>query len=295
MRTRLQTCSCGTKIMTKIIDGKKIAEEIKEELKSDVLALGEKGIVPGLVVILAGEDSASQVYVKNKERVAKEIGINSEVVRMSAETSQEELEKIILQYNVDEKIHGILVQLPLPKNIDAKKIINLIDPKKDVDCFHPENVGRMMIGDARFLPCTPAGILELLERSEISVEGKNVTIVGRSNIVGKPLAVMLINLGATVTVCNSKTKNLQKLCAQADILISATGRAGLICAEMVKQDAVVIDVGINRNEEGKLVGDVDYIRVCDKTSCITPVPGGVGPMTIMMLMRNTIIAAKNQK
>ncbi|MFA5961478.1 MAG: tetrahydrofolate dehydrogenase/cyclohydrolase catalytic domain-containing protein [Parcubacteria group bacterium] len=281
--------------MTKIIDGKKIAEEIKEELKSDVLALGEKGIVPGLVVILAGEDSASQVYVKNKERVAKEIGINSEVVRMSAETSQEELEKIILQYNVDEKIHGILVQLPLPKNIDAKKIINLIDPKKDVDCFHPENVGRMMIGDARFLPCTPAGILELLERSEISVEGKNVTIVGRSNIVGKPLAVMLINLGATVTVCNSKTKNLQKLCAQADILISATGRAGLICAEMVKQDAVVIDVGINRNEEGKLVGDVDYIRVCDKTSCITPVPGGVGPMTIMMLMRNTIIAAKNQK
>ena len=277
--------------MTKIIDGKKIAEEIKEELKSEVLALGEKGIVPGLVVILVGEDSASQVYVKNKERVAKETGINSEVLRLPTETSQEKLEKIVTKFNGDEKIHGILVQLPLPNNLDAKRIINLIDPKKDVDCFHPENVGRMMIGEARFLPCTPAGILELLKRSEISVEGKNVVIVGRSNIVGKPLAVMLINLGATVTVCNSKTKNLQEICASADILVSATGRAGLICAEMVKQDAVVIDVGINRNDEGKLVGDVDYIRVCDKTSCITPVPGGVGPMTIMMLMRNTVMAA----
>ncbi|MFZ2225972.1 MAG: bifunctional methylenetetrahydrofolate dehydrogenase/methenyltetrahydrofolate cyclohydrolase FolD [Candidatus Moraniibacteriota bacterium] len=278
--------------MTKIIDGKKISEEIKEELKSEVLALAKKGIVPGLAVILVGEDSASQIYVKNKERVAKEVGINSEVMRLPVSTSQEELEKIILQYNADEKIHGILVQLPLPEKIDAKRIINLIDPKKDVDCFHPENVGRMMIGDARFLPCTPAGILELLDRSEILVEGKNVTIVGRSNIVGKPLAVMLINLGATVTVCNSKTKNLGEICAQADVLVSATGRAGLICAEMVKQDAVVVDVGINRNVDGKLVGDVDYVNVCNKTHCITPVPGGVGPMTIMMLMRNTIIASK---
>ncbi|MFZ2188424.1 MAG: bifunctional methylenetetrahydrofolate dehydrogenase/methenyltetrahydrofolate cyclohydrolase FolD [Candidatus Moraniibacteriota bacterium] len=278
--------------MARIIDGKKISEEIKEELKSEVLALGKKGIVPGLAVILVGEDGASQIYVKNKERVAKEVGISSEVVRLPVEASQEELEKIILQYNADEKIHGILVQLPLPEQIDAKRIISLIDPKKDVDCFHPENVGKLMIGDARFLPCTPAGILELLERSEFLVEGKNVVVVGRSNIVGKPLAVMLINLGATVTVCNSKTKNLQELCAQADILISATGRAGLICAEMVKQDAVVVDVGINRNADGKLVGDVDYVHVCDKASHITPVPGGVGPMTIMMLMRNTILAAK---
>jgi methylenetetrahydrofolate dehydrogenase (NADP+)/methenyltetrahydrofolate cyclohydrolase len=279
--------------MTKIIDGKKIAEEIKEELKGEVLALAKKGIVPGLAVILVGEDSASQVYVRNKERVAKEVGINSEVVRLPASTSHEELEKIILQYNADEKIHGILVQLPLPEQIDAKRIINLIDPKKDVDCFHPENVGRMMIGEARFLPCTPAGILELLKRTEILVEGKNVVIVGRSNIVGKPLSVMLINLGATVTVCNSKTKSLPEICAQADILISATGRAGLICKEMVKQNAVVVDVGINRNAEGKLVGDVDYIHVCDKTSYITPVPGGVGPMTIIMLMRNTILVAKD--
>jgi methylenetetrahydrofolate dehydrogenase (NADP+)/methenyltetrahydrofolate cyclohydrolase len=280
--------------MAKIIDGKKIAEEIKEELKKEVLVLAKKKIVPSLLVILVGEDNASQIYVKNKERVAKEIGIDSQVMKLSTATSQEDLEEIILQYNADEKIHGILVQLPLPDSIDVKRIISLIDPKKDVDCFHPENVGRMMIDDARFLPCTPAGVLELLKRSNISVEGKNIVIVGRSNIVGKPLAVMLINLGATVTVCNSKTKNLKEICAQAEILVSATGKAGLICADMIKKDAIVIDVGINRNAEGKLVGDVDYIRACDKVSCITPVPGGVGPMTIMMLMRNTILAAKNQ-
>lgn len=279
--------------MTKIIDGKKISEEIKEELKGDVSALRERGIVPGLIVILVGEDSASQIYVKNKERVAREVGINSSVVRLPVETSQEELEKIILQYNVNEKIHGILVQLPLPSHLDTKRVLNLIDPKKDVDCFHPENVGRLMIDDARFLPCTPAGILELLKRSGIEVGGKNITIVGRSNIVGKPMSVMLMNLGATVTVCHSKTINLKEACARADILISAVGKAGFIEADMVRKGAVVIDVGINRNNEGGLVGDVDYMRVYDKTQYITPVPGGVGPMTIMMLMRNTIIAAKS--
>lgn len=281
------------KYMTKIIDGKKIAEEIKEELKKEIFVLRKKGVAPGLAVILVGEDSGSQTYVRNKERVAKEIGINSGVVRLPAKTSQEELEKIILQYNADKKIHGILVQLPLPAHINAKRIINLIDPKKDVDCFHPENVGRMMIGEERFLPCTPVGILELLQRSGISVSGKNAVIVGRSNIVGKPLAMMLVNLGATVTVCNSKTKNLGEICVSADILISATGRAGLICEDMVKKDATIIDVGINRDKNGKLCGDVDYLHVCDKVSCITPVPGGVGPMTIMMLMRNTILAAKH--
>ena len=277
----------------KIIDGKKIAEGIKGELKEEILALREKGITPGLAVVLVGEDSASEVYVRNKERVAKELGINSQVIRLAASTAQEELENVILELNTDQKIQGILVQLPLPKQLDAKRIINLIDPKKDVDCFHPENVGRMMADDARFLPCTPAGILELLRRSDIGVEGKNVVIVGRSNIVGKPLAVMLINLGATVTVCHTKTKNLKELCVQADILISAVGKAGLITSDMVKEGVVMIDVGINRDAEGILVGDVDYIRVCDKTSCITPVPGGVGPMTIVMLMKNTVLAAKN--
>lgn len=278
--------------MAKIIDGKKIAENLREELKKEILALKQKGTIPGLVVILVGENSASQVYVKNKERMAKEIGIDSQVVRLPVGTSQEELERVILKCNSNEKIHGILVQLPLPSQIDAKKIIELIHPEKDVDCFHPENLGRMMIGGARFLPCTPAGILALLERNEVSVEGKNVVIVGRSNIVGKPLAIMLINLGATVTVCNSKTKKLQEFCARADVLISATGRAGLITCDMVKSDAVVVDVGINRDDEGRLVGDVDFVHVCDRVSCITPVPGGVGPMTIVMLMRNTVRAAK---
>ncbi len=280
--------------MTKIIDGKKISEEIKKKLKGEVLALSKKGIVPGLAVILVGNNNASQVYVKNKERVSKEIGINSQIVRMSAKTSQKELEKIILQLNANEKIHGILVQMPLPDNIDTKKISSMVNPKKDVDCFHPENIGRMMIGDASFLPCTPAGILELFKKTKIEIEGKDVVIIGRSNIVGKPLAIMLINLGATVTVCNSRTKNLQKLSSQADILISATGCAKIISANMVKQDAVIIDIGISRNAKGVLVGDVDYANVYNKASHITPVPGGVGPMTIAMLMKNVILATKNQ-
>lgn len=277
--------------MIKIIDGKKISEEIKKELNIEVLALAKKGIVPELVVILVGEDNASQIYVKNKERVASELGINSQVIRLSGLVSQDELEKLIKKNNADKKIHGILIQLPLPEHLDVRRIINLIDPKKDVDCFHPENVGKVFLNQAIFIPCTPAGILELLKRNTISVEGKNIVIIGRSNIVGKPLAVMLINLGATVTVCNSKTKNLAAICKQADILISATGKAGLIKVDMVKQDAVVIDVGMNRDAKGKLVGDVDYFSVCAKTSYITPVPGGVGPMTIIMLMRNTILAA----
>ncbi len=280
--------------MEKIIDGKKISEEIKKKLKSRVLALAKKGIKPGLAVILIGNDNASQIYVKNKERVAKELGINSQIIKMPSETSQKKLEKLIFQYNADKKIHGILVQLPLPKQIDTKKIFNLIDSKKDVDCFNPENIGRMMVNDTRFSPCTPIGVIELLKKSDISIEGKHIVIIGRSNIVGKPLAIMLINLGATVTICNSKTKNLQKFSSQADILISATGHAKLICADMIKQNAVIVDIGVSRNAKGDLVGDVDYANVYNKASHITPVPGGVGPMTIAMLMKNVILATENQ-
>lgn len=279
-------------MLGRILDGKKIAQNLKDKLKVEVLALKAKKVIPSFVVVLIGENNASRIYVKNKERVAKEIGIESRTIGLANNITQKELEKIILELNMDEKVHGILVQLPLPVQIDEKKIISLIDPRKDVDCFHPENVGRMMIGDARFLPCTPAGILKILEKNKIEVEGKTVVIVGRSNIVGKPLAIMLINLGATVTVCNSKTKNLQEICAHADILVSATGKIKLIKENMVKEGAVVIDVGINRNADGFLVGDVDYNNVCSKVSYITPVPGGVGPMTVVMLMENTIKVTK---
>ncbi len=275
--------------MVKIIDGKKIAEELKQELKKEILALGKKGIVPRLAVILVGEDNASQIYVKNKERVAKEIGINSQIIKLGDKTSQKELEEIIKKLNQDKNIHGILVQLPLPAHLDEKRIISLINPAKDVDCFHPENIGKMFLDNAKFLPCTPAGILELLKRSNISVSGKKAVIIGRSNIVGKPLALMLLAENATVTICHSKTKNLKAETLQADILISAVGKAGLITADMVKKGATVIDVGINRNAEGKLVGDVDFKEVSKIASAITPVPGGVGPMTVIMLMKNVIL------
>lgn len=283
---------CGIlKHMHQILDGKKLAEEIRAGLKAEVEALARKGRRPGLTVVLVGNDPASAVYVRNKERAAREVRIESQVLRLAEDISQAELEEKVIELNKNEKIHGILVQLPLPASLDARRIIELIDPKKDVDCFHPENVGRLALGAPHFLPCTPAGILELLRAADVPVEGKEAVIVGRSNIVGKPLALMLINAGATVTVAHSRTKNLAEVCRRADILVSATGRAGLIGEEMVKDGAVVIDVGINRDADGRLVGDVDYVRVCDKTSCITPVPGGVGPMTIAMLLRNTVMAA----
>jgi methylenetetrahydrofolate dehydrogenase (NADP+)/methenyltetrahydrofolate cyclohydrolase len=278
--------------MLKIIDGEKNSKKIKDALREEVLLMKKNGIIPNLAVILVGDDNASQIYVRNKERVAKEIGINSQTFHFPASISQEKLESLILKLNSDQNIHGILIQLPLPDTIIVKKILTLIDPKKDVDCFHPENIGKLMIGDAYFLPCTPAGVLELLKKSEIPIEGKRIVIIGRSNIVGKPLAIILINLGATVTVCNSKTKDLQEISSQADILISATGCAKIINATMIKQNAVVIDIGINRNAKGKLVGDVDYANVYNKVSHITPVPGGVGPMTIAMLMQNVIKAVK---
>lgn len=274
--------------MARIIDGKKIAEDMKQELKKDILALAEKGIVPTLAVVLVGDDNASQIYVKNKERVAKELGINSQVIKLEKNISQEELEKTIEKLNQDKNIHGILAQLPLPAHLEARKIASLISPVKDVDCFHPENIGKLFLGNPRFLPCTPAGIVELLKKNNIKISGEKIVIVGRSNIVGKPLALMLLNENATVTICHSKTKNLKTETLRADILISAVGKAGLITADMVKKGATVIDVGINRNAEGKLTGDVDFEEVKKIAGAITPVPGGVGPMTVVMLMRNVV-------
>ena len=280
--------------MEKIIDGKKIAQELKAELKAEVLDLKEKGIIPGLGVIIVGNDESSKIYVRNKKKACEEIGMYSEIHQVAEEISQEDLLTLIEKLNADEKIHGILVQLPLPEHIAKEKIILAIDPKKDVDCFHPENIGKIFLGQEAFLPCTPAGILELLKKSAVDVSGEKVVIVGRSNIVGKPMALMLINAGATVTICNSKTKNLKEECLSADILISAVGKPGLITIDMLKQGVSVIDVGINRLEDGKIVGDVDFENVLEKVSLITPVPGGVGPMTIAMLLKNTIKAIKIQ-
>ncbi len=279
--------------MAKILDGKKIAEEIKDELRLEILALQKKDVVPGLAVVLVGDDAASKVYVGGKEKVCQELGIFSVVHKLPANVSESNILNLIEELNADKKIHGILVQLPLPGNINPQKIIGAISPKKDVDCFHPENVGKMFLGEVIFLPCTPDGIIEILQRYGIEISGQNVTIVGRSNIVGKPLSMLLLQKNATVTIAHSKTKNLSAETLRADILVSATGRAGLITADMVKQGAVVIDVGMNRDEAGKLVGDVDFAGVSAVAGAITPVPGGVGPMTIAMLMKNTVAAAKN--
>jgi methylenetetrahydrofolate dehydrogenase (NADP+)/methenyltetrahydrofolate cyclohydrolase len=286
-----------------IIDGKQIAEQMRVELKEQVEKLKELGIVPGLGVILVGDDPASQSYVTGKERACEDIGIYSDDNRLPASISQKELMALIEKMNNDSKIHGILVQLPLPKGIDESQVLLAIDPAKDVDGFHPVNVGKMMIGEKAFLPCTPHGVVQLLIRSDVTIEGADVVIVGRSNLVGKPLANMLIqkkpNANATVTVCHTRTKNLASHTRRADILIAAAGRPKTITADMVKEGAVVIDVGINRIEDAtrkrgyRLVGDVDFEAVREKASLITPVPGGVGPMTITMLLYNTVESAKN--
>ncbi len=276
----------------KILDGKKIAEDIKKEIWRDISELKHNGINPNLAVILAGSDPASVTYVKNKEKACQELGIASEVYKLDKNVGEKEILDLIKSLNGNKKTHGILVQLPLPEHIDGKKIIEAVDPKKDVDCFHPENVGRMAAEKGIFYPCTPMGILEILKRYGIEIAGEDCVVVGRSSIVGKPLAVMLINSHATVTVCHTKTKNLKEKCLGADILISAVGKAGLITRDMVKPGAVVIDVGMNRNSKGKLVGDVDFENVSPIAGAITPVPGGVGPMTVAMLMKNTVEAAK---
>ena len=274
----------------KILDGKKISQEIKDELKQEVEKLKQQGVVPGLAVVLVGDNSASQIYVRNKEKACEYVGIKSFSHKFSEDFSEEEILQLIKKLNQDKSVNGILVQLPLPALFDEKKIIMAIDPRKDVDGFHPENVGKMLVKEDALLPCTPAGIMELLQRYEIDVQGKHCVVVGRSNIVGKPVAMLLLNAGATVTVCHSKTKDINDIIRQADILVSAAGKANLITGDMIKKGAVVIDVGINRLEDGSIVGDVDFEDCKDVAGAITPVPGGVGPMTIAMLMKNCVKA-----
>jgi len=276
----------------RILDGKAIASQIQQEIKQELDELKEKyGITPGLAVVLVGENPASEVYVRNKGRKCEELGIRSIVKRLSESASEKEVIDTVTQLNEDESVHGIIVQLPLPSHIDPEVVISHIDPNKDVDGFHPVNVGWMFIGRNRFVPCTPAGIIEILDRSGIEIEGKRAVVVGRSNIVGKPLSILLLQRNATVTVCHSRTANLPEVTRQADILVAAVGKAHLIKADMVKEGAVVIDVGINRVDD-KIVGDVDFESVKEVASAITPVPGGVGPLTVIMLMRNTVQAAK---
>lgn len=278
--------------MAQLIDGKQIGLEIKEEIRLEVEKLKEKGIQPGLAVILVGDDQASATYVRNKETATVNAGMKSELIRLDASTTEEELLQEIQKLNEDDTIHGILVQLPLPKHIDENKVIRTISVEKDVDGFHPENVGKMIIGQRSYLSCTPWGIIKLLERTNTEVAGKHAVIVGRSNIVGKPMGQLLLQRDATVTYTHSKTKDLPFYTKQADILIVAIGQAKFIKDEHVKPGAVVIDVGMNRDEFGKLCGDVDFEGVEKIASAITPVPGGVGPMTITMLLKNTLYSAK---
>lgn len=277
--------------MAKILSGKEVSARVKGELKIEVEELKKQGKETGLAVVLVGEDSASKVYVKNKEKACEAVGMYSEMHKLSEDATEEELISLIDRLNNDDKIDGILVQLPLPKHLDDKVIINNIRPDKDVDAFHPVNVGKIMIGDFDFLPCTPAGIMELIHESGVSVEGMNCVVIGRSNIVGKPMSMLLLHENGTVTICHSRTKNLPEVTKRADILIAAVGIAKFVKADMVKPGAVVIDVGMNRDENGKLCGDVDFDQVEPIASAITPVPGGVGPMTIAMLMRNTVTAS----
>lgn len=276
-----------------IIDGKAVSASVRERIKNEVEALKSEGKETGLAVIIVGNDPASKVYVNNKKKGCAKVGINSYEYALPEETTTEELLELINKLNEDSKVDGILCQLPLPKHIDEKTVINSITPSKDVDAFHPVNTGHIMIGDYSFLPCTPAGIIEMLKFYNIEISGKECVVIGRSNIVGKPMAMLLLHNSGTVTVCHSKTQNLAEVCRRADILVAAVGKAKFVTVDMVKDGAVVIDVGMNRNEEGKLCGDVDFEGVKDKCSFITPVPGGVGPMTITMLLNNTLTASKN--
>ncbi len=280
--------------MAKIIDGKVVSQFVKDEVKKEVSALGEKGVSVGLAVIIVGNDPASRTYVNNKKKACEATGIISEEYALPEDTTMEELLALIKELNAKKSINGILCQLPLPKHLDEKVVIENIDPIKDVDAFHAVNTGHIMIGDYSFLPCTPAGIMEMLKYYNIEIEGKECVVIGRSNIVGKPMAMLLLQKNGTVTVCHSRTKNLKEVTSRADILVAAVGIPYFVTADMVKDGAVVIDVGMDRNKEGKLCGDVDFAEVEKKASYITPVPGGVGPMTIATLMKNTVTAAKIQ-
>lgn len=278
--------------MATIIDGKRISAEIRAELAQKTQKFQSTyGTVPGLAVIIVGEDPASRVYVRNKHKACAEVGFYSEVHELAADSTEEQVLSLIDKLNSTDNIHGILVQLPLPRHLDEQKILLRIKPEKDVDAFHPYNVGKIMIGDYNVLPCTPAGVMQLLQRSGVSASGKHCVVIGRSNIVGKPMAMLLLHDNGTVTICHSRTPDLAEQTKKADILVSAVGRAGFVTADMVKPGAVVIDVGINRNAQGKLCGDVDFEAVSEVASMITPVPGGVGPMTITMLLQNTLTAA----
>ena len=277
-----------------IIDGKKVSDEVKAQVAKETELLKSKGIVPGLAVVIVGDDPASRVYVNNKKKACELVGFKSEEYALPAQTTQQELLNLVETLNDKKDINGILVQLPLPEHLDEKQIIEAINPIKDVDAFNAVNVGKIMIGDYDFLPCTPAGVMEMLSYYSIPVSGKNCVVIGRSNIVGKPMAMLLLHQNGTVTICHSKTRNLKEICAGADILVAAVGIPKFVKADMVKEGAVVIDVGMDRDENGKLCGDVYFDDVKEKTSYITPVPGGVGPMTIATLMKNTLKACKLQ-
>lgn len=278
--------------MAQIISGKETAAKIRERLRAQIDQLREKGYPPGLAVVIVGDDPASQVYVRNKEKACKEVGIAAQTFALPKETTQQELMALIDTLNARSDVHGILVQLPLPRHLDEHQVINAILPEKDVDAFHPVNVGKIMIGDFDYVPCTPAGVMALLEEAQIDVSGKRAVVIGRSNIVGKPQAMLLLHKNATVTICHSKTQHLEEITRQADIIVVAIGKAHFLRGDMVKDGVVVIDVGMNRLENGKLAGDVDFDTVAPKASYITPVPGGVGPMTITMLLQNTVTACR---
>jgi methylenetetrahydrofolate dehydrogenase (NADP+)/methenyltetrahydrofolate cyclohydrolase len=278
-------------VAAQLIDGKVISKAVKDDVRARVAALIAKGVRPGLATVLVGDDPASQVYVRNKQRTCEELGMHTVGHNLPATTSESDLLALIHRLNEDPAIHGILVQLPLPKPLRSEPILNAMSPDKDADGLHPFNMGKLLMGEPRFVPCTPAGVIAMLDYHKLPIEGKNAVVVGRSNLVGKPAALLLLHRHATVTVCHSKTPNLAEVCRRADILVAAIGKANFITADMVKPGAVVIDVGINRLPDGKLVGDVDFAAVSPKAAWITPVPGGVGPMTIAMLMQNTMLAA----